>query len=251
MLSMDTSFFALAIPAVMFAGVSKGGFGGGAAFAATPILALILPPALALGMMLPLLMLADLAMLGPFWQQWHWPCAKRLILGAVPGVVLGALFYRAADPDVFRLLIGVMAVLFVAFQLAMRFRLFRFRAQPFSPEVGAAAGVAAGFTSFVSHAGGPPVAVYLLAEGLGKTAFQATTVLVFWVVNALKFVPYSFLGIFSADTVKADLYLAPFMLIGAWLGVKAHRMVPERVFFGITYTLLTLTGSKLIWDALT
>jgi uncharacterized protein len=93
--------------------------------------------------------------------------------------------------------------------------------------------------------------VWLLSRKLDKTPFQATTVIVFWAVNIAKFVPYAFLGIFTAQTLLADLLLAPVALLGAWLGVKAHYIVPDRAFFALTYVLLTLTGAKLIWDALT
>lgn len=250
MFTMDFTFFALAIPAVIFAGVSKAGFGSGAAFAATPILALVLPPAAAIGLMLPLLMLVDVASLRPYWRKWHWPAARLLLMGAVPGVALGAALYKATNPDLFRFFIGSVALGFVAFQMAGRMGLMRPRGRPFPARGGVLAGVTAGFTSFVSHAGGPPVAVYLLAEGLGKTTFQATTVLTFWAINSLKFVPYAYLGIFTWDTFKADLLLAPFALIGAWLGVWAHRWVPEKLFFGLTYVFLTVTGTKLIFDAL-
>ena len=65
----DFSFFAVAIPAVIFAGISKGGFGSGAAFAASSILALVLTPGEALGLMLPLLMLIDFATLRPYWRK--------------------------------------------------------------------------------------------------------------------------------------------------------------------------------------
>lgn len=108
----------------------------------------------------------------------------------------------------------------------------------------------AGFTSFVSHAGGPPVAVYLLARGHAKTTYQATTVLVFWAVNLAKAAAFAALGLFTAETLAAGLALAPFALLGAALGVRAHRLVPERLFFAITYALLTVAGGKLIWDAL-
>lgn len=248
---LDLTFFALAIPAVIFAGVSKSGFGSGAAFAATPILALVLPPSAAIGLMLPLLMLVDVASLRPYWRKWHWPSAKVLLIGAVPGVALGALLYRFTDPDLFRLFIGAIAIGFVLYQGALKLRLIRFSARPFGPTGGMVAGLAAGFTSFVSHAGGPPVAIYMLATGLPKTTFQATTVLIFWAINIMKFIPYAALGIFTWETFRADLMLAPFALLGAWLGVKAHHMVPERLFFGLTYVMLTLTGAKLIWDALT
>jgi uncharacterized membrane protein YfcA len=248
---LDATFFLIAVPAVIFAGISKGGFGSGAAFAATPILALIVDPRLALGLMLPLLMLVDVATLGPYWKRWSWPEARLLILGGVPGVVLGVLLYRVADADVFRFLIGAIALGFVLFQLGRVRGWIRASGRPAGTGAGLTAGIAAGFTSFISHAGGPPVAVYLLSRGLSKTAYQATTVLVFWAINIAKAVPYAFLGVFTAETLWANVLLAPAALIGAWVGVKAHHMVPERLFFAITYVLLTLTGSKLIWDALT
>lgn len=250
-MEFDITFFALAIPAVIFAGISKAGFGSGAAFAATPLLALVVEPAVALGLMLPLLMLVDLVTLRPYWRGWHWPSARIVILWALPGVILGAALYRVANPDVFRVLIGVIALAFVAFQIARGRGWLKITPQPLGPAAGLLAGLAAGFTSFVSHAGGPPVAIYLLAQGLSKTVFQATTVLIFWAINLSKAVPYAFLGIFTAETLWANLLLAPFALLGAWLGVKAHHAIPERAFFAVTYILLTITGAKLIWDACT
>ena len=122
---------------------------------------------------------------------------------------------------------------------------------PSPPGAGIFAGAVGGFTSFVSHAGGPPVAVYLLARGMTKTTYQATTVITFWAVNIFKAIPYAILGIFTTQTLIAGLYLAPAALFGAWLGVWAHSVIPERLFFIVTYVLLTATGAKLIFDALT
>ncbi|MGX9351258.1 sulfite exporter TauE/SafE family protein [Shimia sp. W99] len=239
--------FAFAALAAAFAGISKGGFGSGAAFASSALLAIVLPPAQALGLMLPLLMLIDVATLRPYWRKWSLVDARVLLIGSVPGVALGAALFSVANDDVLRLLIGAVSLGFVAWQLWPR----RGRPRKSMPEwVGFVAGAVGGFTSFVSHAGGPPVAVYLLSRGVSKTAYQATTVLIFWVINIAKAVPYAFLGVFKLQTLWADLLLAPFALMGAWIGVKAHYAIPDRAFFGLTYLLLTLTGSKLIWDAL-
>ena len=243
--------FAVAVPAVLLAGISKGGFGSGAAFAGASILAVVVPPGQALGIMLPLLMLIDVSTLRPYWKRWSWVDAKRLLLGGVPGVAIGAALYSVADADLFRLLIGSICLAFIGWQMSLRAGLLRASRRPMPGWAGLVAGVVAGFTSFVSHAGGPPAAVYLLSRRLDKTQFQATTVLVFWIYNIVKFVPYAFLGIFTLETLVFDLILAPVALLGAWLGVQAHRVVPEGLFFGITYVLLAVTGSKLIWDALT
>ena len=250
-MEFGAAFFAIGIPAAIFAGISKGGFGSGAAFLAGALLALVVPPGAALGITLPVLMAIDVATLGPYWKRWDWPSARDLILGALPGVALAAWLYTIADADLFRLLIGAICLLFIAFQLARARGWLRIEGRPVGRGWALVAGLVGGFTSFVSHAGGPPVAVFLLAKGLGKTAFQATTVLVFWAVNWVKVVPYAFIGIFTVETLLGSLLLAPFGLIGAWLGVHAHRLLPERAFFALTYVLLFVTGVRLIWVALT
>jgi uncharacterized membrane protein YfcA len=251
MLNLDIWFFTIAGPAVLFAGISKGGFGSGAAFASASVLALTVDPKLALGVMLPLLMLIDFASLPPYWRRWHLREALLVIAGGLPGVALGAALYRIASPDLLRLLIGLISVGFVIWQACLKRGWLRLGEQHLPDRAGLIAGIAAGFTSFVSHAGGPPAAVFLLSRGLSKTGYQATTVLIFWAINIAKFIPYAFLGMFTTETAQANLVLAPFALAGAWLGVRAHHMVPERVFFGITYVLLSITGIKLIWDGLT
>lgn len=249
-MELDLTFFAFAIPAVLFAGISKGGFGSGAAFAATPFLALILTPGQAVGLMLPLLMLMDLGALKAYWRQWNWPAAKLMILGAIPGIALGGVLYGVADPNVFKFLIGSVAVGFVAYQGALATGILRISTQQLPSWAGALAGAVAGFTSFISHAGGPPAAVYLLSKKMSKTEFQATTVLIFWAINLIKFPPYLALGIFSKETFTANVLLAPVAFIGVYLGVIGHRLMPETLFFRMTYAFLLITGTKLIWESL-
>ncbi|MDG1181321.1 MAG: sulfite exporter TauE/SafE family protein [Tateyamaria sp.] len=250
MLELSLGFFLVAGPAVIFAGISKSGFGSGAAFASASILALVVEPGLALGVMLPLLMLVDAATLRPYWGKWNLRASLLMIFGGLPGVALGAALFARADADVFRVLIGVISVAFVLWQVAgARWTRVMSRAMP--DWMGVLLGTVAGFTSFVSHAGGPPAAVYMLSLRPGKTEYQASSVLIFTAINIAKFVPYAFLGMFTLQTGLANLVLAPFALVGAWLGVKAHHLVPERAFFQLTYVLLIITGSKLIWDGLT
>lgn len=243
----DSTLFFVAACAVVFAGVSKGGFGSAAAFASASILALVVEPGVALGIMLPLLILIDGVTLRPFWRQWHVPSVRVLILSGIPGVVLGALFYTLVNADVLRVLIGLVSIGFVVWQVVPRATP---RSGGVGPASGSLAGAAAGFTSFISHAGGPIAAVYLLGQGLSKTQYQATTVIVFGALNVVKAVPYAALGMFTADTMALNLALAPFALIGAWAGVKLHHLISERAFFGLTYILLLTTGAKLIWDGL-
>lgn len=248
---IDATFIAIAAPAVIFAGISKGGFGSGASFASATILALVVDPGLALGVMLPMLMLIDFATLGPFWGRWRWKESWVLIAGAVPGVAFGAYFYTLVNADVLRVLIGAIALAFVVWQVAQRQGWLNGLDGGMSLPLGGFFGALAGFTSFVSHAGGPPAAVFMLSRGMNKTEYQASSVLVFWAINIAKSVPYTFLGLFTLETLWANVILAPFALLGAWLGVKAHFLVSERFFFGLTYVLLVVTGGRLVWLGLT
>lgn len=243
----DTTFLIAAVPAVLIAGVSKAGFGSGASFVSVTILALALPPEQALGLMLPLLMVIDLASLRPYWRRWNVMDSKGLILAAVPGVGLGALLLSLVDAKGLKLLIGAISLIFVAHQLWPK----RARANgPLAWGWGAIAGAIAGFTSFVSHAGGPITAMYLLRQGRSKTEYQATTVIVFFAINLMKLVIYVPSGMIRAEDLLPVALLIPVALLGTWLGVRAHQWVPQRAYFAVTYTLLVLTGGKLILDGL-
>ncbi|MFT6169170.1 MAG: putative membrane protein YfcA [Celeribacter sp.] len=248
---LDLYFFAFAIPAVVFAGMSKGGFGSAAAFAATPFLALILTPGQAIGLMLPLLMIMDATALKLYWRKWDWRVARTLIVGAMPGILAGGALYGLADPDVFRFLIGVVAVGFVIYQVAKSKGLIAPSKEKLSQKSGLFWGGVAGFTSFISHAGGPPAAVYLLSQKLDKTTYQATSVIVFSAINLLKFIPYFMMGIFSKETFHADVMLIPAAIVGVFIGVYLHKEMSEKLFFGLTYVFLVATGAKLIFDSLT
>ncbi len=245
----DPVFFAIAALAVVFAGISKGGFGSGAAFAAGAILATVIDPGQAIGIMLPLLMLMDVTSLKPYWGKWQRRESWLMIIGALPGIALGAFVYNQVNADVFRIMLGIMALAFVIWQWMQRAGLIgRLKNEP--PDwVGLMAGGASGFTSFISHAGGPPAAIYLLSKNPTKTEYQASTVVIFWVINMIKAVPYAFLGLFSLETLTLDLLLAPFAFLGVWLGVIGHKIISDRLFFGLTYVLLALTGVRLIWIA--
>lgn len=247
----DPTFLAFAIPAVLIAGLSKGGFGSGAAFVATPLIALALPPQQAVGLMLPLLMVMDATGIRAYWRRWNWHEAWPIMLGAVPGVALGAYFFAATDPDAVRILIGLLALGFGGFQMAQARGWRPPRALAASRGHGGFWGAVGGFTSFASHAGGPPVAIQLLSRGIDKTGYQATTVLIFWWINLVKVGPYAQLGLFARDTMITALWLTPVAVAGMLLGVWGHKHLPERWYFLLVRSLLAVTGCKLIWDGVT
>ena len=243
--------FGLAALGAMLAGISKGGFGGSLGFAGSAILAVVVEPGVALALMLPVLMAIDMAAVRAYWGRWDKPSAGAILTGAVPGLLLGAVLFSVISPDSIRVLIGLVAVGFPLFRIALARGLIAPRPTGFDRRKGWVAGAGVGFTSFVAHAGGPPFAVFMLGQGgIDKTRYHATSVIVFWVVNAMKAALYTMLGLFSWQLLGWSAALIPFAMIGTLIGVKAHKLIPERLFFMVAYTALMLTGLKLLWDGL-
>ncbi len=248
MIALDPALVLAAAPAVMFAGVAKGGFGGAAAFAAAPLLSFVMPVTDAVGLMLPLLILMDAAALRVFWGRWARPDAYALTGWLLVGAAVGWALFDSLSPAGIQLALGVISLAFVGFRAAQQVG--------WRPEGGsewragrmAFWGSVAGVTSFVAHAGGPPVAMTLIPRNLDKTAYQATVVLAFAAVNLVKVPPYVGLGLIRADTLILVAALAPAAFAGVRLGVWMHRRVDQKTFETVVLVGLALTGVKLMRD---
>jgi uncharacterized membrane protein YfcA len=145
-----------------------------------------------------------------------------------------------------KLIVGTVALLFtVNYVLGGGGRA---AAKPHNVVKGVFWGAVSGFTSFVSHAGGPPSQMYLLPLRLDPKVLVGTSVLVFAVVNFVKLLPYAMLGQFSTGHLAASAVLLPFAPLATWAGARLVRMVPVAVFYRIAYTVLFIVGLKLFYD---
>lgn len=240
-------FYPLAFIAILIVGISKSGFGGGLGVLAVPLMSLIISPIQAAAILLPLLVVMDWITIWHYRKNWHKRNLFILLPAAICGILLGSLFFRYLSEAHIRIMIGVIAIIFVL-NFAMRHRNQKQR----SPDIvrGVFWGTIAGFTSFGVHAGGPPVNIYLLPQRLSKSVFVGTTVIFFTIVNLIKIVPYAFLRQFTLTNLLTSLIMSPIAPLGVWLGVKLHQKVNEKIFYALCYFFLFVTGIKLIIDGL-
>lgn len=249
----DPVFLAAGVAAILIAGVSKGGFGSGAAFAATPLLALASSPQTAAGVMLPLLMAMDLTGLWAYRRTLDVRAIWPLMAAGVLGVGLGWLTFGLVDENALKVLLGALSLIFVLYGVARPAAARADAGPPRRPGwLGTLGwGATAGVTSFLAHAGGPPIAMHLLPQRLPKIRFQSTTVLFFAWVNWVKLGPYAALDLLAWPNFSVSLALAPLAPLAILLGVWAHKRVSEALYYRVIYVLLTLIGAKLMWDGIT
>jgi uncharacterized membrane protein YfcA len=108
----------------------------------------------------------------------------------------------------------------------------------------------AGFTSFVSHAGGPPIMQYLMPQNMDKMRLVGTTVIFFTAVNFAKLGPYAQLGLVDLSNLAVSLLLAPAIPVGYFVGYRLLQAVDMRGFNLVTAWTLLAAGTKLVFDGL-
>jgi uncharacterized protein len=237
-------FYAAAIPAIVLTGVAKGGFGGGIGSFAVPLIALIISPARAAAIMLPILMLMDAVGLYAYRGQWDRRIMRIILPAGLVGILIGWLTFRMLADHWIRILLGVISLAFVLNGLRPAAAI----AAPTSDARGRIWAAVSGFTSFVAHAGSPPLNFYMLRQHLDTALFAGTTIVFFAVINAAKVLPYLALGLFDATNLATSAVLAPAAAVGIVIGVVLRKHISRTVFFRIVYGFVFTTGCKLLYD---
>lgn len=241
----DPLFYALAVPAVIFVGLAKGGFVGALAMLGVPLMALVISPVQAAGIMLPILIAMDVFALWAYRGVYHLPNLKILLPSAILGIAVGwatAAFVSAAHV---KIIVGIVALMFTLDYWIG----WRGERQP-GPSVakGGFWGTIAGFTSFVSHAGGAPLQMYLLPQRLEPRVFVGTGVVFFAVVNWIKVIPYAALGQLDTANLTTSLVLAPLAPLSIFTGAYLVKVLRPETFYRLAYLMIFVIALKLIWD---
>ena len=226
-------------------GLSKGGFTV-IGILSVPILSIVISPVQAAGLTLPVFVASDIVALLTYRRVYDKKVIAAILPGAAIGVGIGWLTAAWVTEHWIRLLVGAISVLFA---LDYWFR-HKKQLEPHPPNTlkGWFWGVITGFTSFVSHAGGAPYQMYVAPLRLDPLVFAGTTVVIFAVVNALKLIPYFFLGQFDAENLETAAVIAPISLVSVLIGRWLVRKFDPKVFYDLIYVLIFAVGLFLVWE---
>ena len=241
-----TLFYLMTALVALIIGLSKGGLGGMPGALATPLMALVMPADQAIGLLLPILMLADVFAVALHWRRWNGRLVWLLIPGAVVGVTIGTYFITNAPTRTLQIALGVIVLLFAVYKIFEKRILGLFHYQPRDWH-GMVAGTITGFSSALAHTGGPPVSVYLLMQDIPPGVFNATAAIFFLILNWIKVPYYWYAGLFNFQLLWQVAWILPLVPLGVWLGKQFSNKVNKETFDQVMVALLVIASILLIF----
>jgi uncharacterized membrane protein YfcA len=243
---LDPVFWSVAVAAVFIVALAKSGLMGSLGMVAVPMLTLVMPARDAAGMMLPLLLVMDAIAIWTYRKDANWHILWIMIPGAAVGTLVGWALWSVVTDAMVLLFVGIVTLLFVLdAMLPLRKKL---EGLPPSRPWGWFWGGFAGFTSFISHTGGPPFQIYVLPQRLSPVNYSGTNAFFFAIVNTMKLIPYFFLGQLSVSNLTIGVILAPLAVAGVLVGVWLVRRISVKLFYQLAYVLVAVLAVKLVYD---
>jgi len=246
MLIDQTIVFYVALAVVIcLIGLSKGGFGGSTGALATPLMALILPADQVIGLLLPVLIIADVFAVALHWKKWDKRLVILLLPGAVVGVLMGTFFITNVSPLVLRRALGILALPFAGYKFFESFVLGAFHYQARNWH-GLTAGTVIGLYSSLAHTGGPPITIYLLMQNISPRVFVATSALFFMIINWIKVPTYFYAHLFNFELLGQVAWLLLLLPLSVWAGKSIAAKINKVLFDRIMVFFLALSGILLL-----
>ena len=228
-------FTVILIVVALIVGLSKGGLGAVLGVLIAPLLVLVMSPAAAISLSLPLLMFGDIFALYSYWKKWDMHYIRLLLPLAILGIIVGTYLLATLDSLTLRHLIGLFTLLFVVYKIADHW----LKALDYHPHDwhGYLAGGIAGIGSALANAGSVPFTAYMLLQDVTPEVFVGTTTLYFAVLNLLKVPSYIIAGLFDLNMLLRVIWSLPAIPVGVYLGrwiiVRIDKIAFERIMLAV------------------
>ena len=243
---MEINIYIISAIGVFIFGIAKGGFAGPISLLAVPLMSLSMSPLKAAGILLPLLVIMDIIAIYIFWKKWDLKILKIIVPASMIGIFFGAFTFQYTSENQIRLIVGIITILFVIISVVQKNNLLL---KPTNKK-GYFWASTSGYTSFLIHAGAPPMNFYMLPLKLDKITYIGTATYAFFIINIVKLIPYYFLDLLAPSNLKISISLVPIAVISVLIGYHLQKKISEKIFFNLIYILLFIAGLKLIYDAI-
>ena len=229
----------------LLAGISKTGIAG-LGVLTVAIYANVLPARQSTGIILPMLVCADIVAVAIYRRHAVWRYLWPLFPWVAGGIIAGYFTLGRIDDAQVRVLIGGILIGMVMIHFWRKHRAGN-EPVPHTLWFAALTGVLAGYTTMLANAAGPIMVLYMLAIGLPKLEFLGTGAWYFLIINLFK-VPFSWhLGLITPATLQFNALLLPAVLAGALLGRRLVPHINQTWFEALALALTLVAGARLLF----
>ena len=243
---MHATAYALLLIGALAGGFVSGLSGFGTALMALGIWLYVLPPSLAVPLVLTCSVIAQTATLPSMWRSFDLSLVWPFVIGGLLGVPLGTMLVAHADPRVFKLTVGAFLLVF---PVALHF------SKPMAVTIGgrladAAIGFAGGILGGLAGLSGPLPILWASVRGWGKEErrgiFQIFNIAVLFAALCLQAAS----GLVARDVIWLTALAFPATVLGSWLGARLYHALSDRNFRDVVLGLLFVSGAVLVWNSL-
>ncbi len=234
------AFFFISAFIVGFSKTSVGGIG----ILAVVLMALAFPGKASPGILLPMLIIADIVAVIYYRRSCQWGVIARIFPLTAVGVLIGYFIVDSVDQEVFETALGLDILAMLGLSLLIEKQGLNLGS---NPAFTIASGLMAGVATMMGNAAGPIFGIYLLQMGLSKSAFVGTRSWFFLLINLFK-IPFSAnLGLITRDTLALDLAALPAILIGAFAGYQFLKLINLDLFKWLIRLAVLAAAIRLIF----
>lgn len=223
--------------------MGKGGVPG-TGMLAIPIVALMFGGKPSTGLILPLLIFADITAVIYYKKHLNTTHFFRILPWAFLGVLIALFVGDMLNDSQFLLLMSIVIISGLILVIAKDFNVLHIEISN-NYYLAIFLGLTGGFASMIGNAAGPIITLYLLSIGFKKNEFIGTRAWIFFVINLMKLPLHIFFWkTITVETFSYSLWMLPVLLLGVYIGIKLMKILPERLFKIVIYT--TAIASSII-----
>jgi uncharacterized membrane protein YfcA len=238
--------------ALLLFGALAGGFVSGLAGFGTALMALgiwlyVLPPSIVVPLVLICSIVAQTSTLPGIWRSIDFRLVWPFLLGGLAGVPLGTMLVAYADPDIFKLSVGALLLVFPAALYFSRSPMaFHFGGRIADAGIGFAGGILGGLAGL----SGPIPILWASVRGWGKDERRGAFQTFNWTVLSAALCLQAGTGFITPEIIWLALLTLPATIFGAWLGARTYHALSDDNFRDVVLGLLFLSGVGLVWSSL-
>ncbi len=238
---LNSAYFILFLLSALTIGMSKAGLSG-LGLAMVPMMAAIFGARESTGVILPMLITADIMAVLYYRSHAVWKHIIRVIPWGAAGIIIALVTGKMINDNQFRIILLTIVWIMLILMLVNDFRQKKGSEIPENHLFASVMGLTGGFSTMIGNAAGPVFTLYFLAMHLPKKEFIGTSAWLFLILNTGKLPLQAVVWKnITLNSLKAGLIAAPVLIAGFFLGIWIVKLLPEKIYryFVIVATLAT------------